>query len=241
MPDKAPVMDLESEEGFYVTHPLQVFRGFKEKITPHKKERNKLIKRVAHAVLDPSFLAYCDSYAENVARFLEQLEEKEIQKFYKTLDKAKGEAVGAYQNLIAGIERHAQDWKIALAKDKASGKKLLESIFKKKKKVKDIIEFTDETHEELALENKILIVFCSKDSMSETDSLYQQMHRLHSNIKTKSIQFAYATMSKSPKFFQKYGITTTGVVIEKALKDEYVFKGQILDKDVNDALFEVLS
>ena len=129
-----PLSELDAEEitTMRIEHPLQVMRGFKDKITEEPKKREALIKNVARIILDHSFLPYPAQYSENVANFLEQLDETEIATFYRELDETFGKILGEYENIMASMAKNKLDWKKALVKEENVSAKILSSIFGKK-------------------------------------------------------------------------------------------------------------
>ena len=135
-------LDAEEITTMRIEHPLQVLRGFKDKITDDPKKRKRLIKGVALALLDHSFLPYADQYSDNVATFLGQLTEDEISTFYKQFDETFGAIVGEYENIIASMFKNKLQWKKALVKEEKVSAQILSALFGKKKK--DEVEETPE-------------------------------------------------------------------------------------------------
>jgi hypothetical protein len=125
------VKDEELPVTIDIEHPLQVFRGFKDKITTDPKKREKLIKAVAFTILNPSFLPYAGQYSEKIATFLTQLTVEEVSDFYKNFDEAFGSVVGEYENTISKMFSDKLEWKKALVQEKEVSSKILDAIFKK--------------------------------------------------------------------------------------------------------------
>jgi hypothetical protein len=157
---KLTLTDLDEEEitTMRIEHPLQVLRGFKDKVTEDPKKRKKLIKGVSWALLDPSFLPYSDQYSENVAKFLAQLTSDEVNYFYKGFDEAFGKIVGDYENIISSMFKNKMDWKKALVREESVSAKILDALFNKKapeeespeaEKVEEVEEATESSSSDL--------------------------------------------------------------------------------------------
>ena len=140
---------------------LQVFRGFKDKITENTKKREKLIKDVADNILSSSFLPYADQYSENISNFLSQLDQKEIKSFYSQFDKSYGSIIGEYENLIASMHKNKLDWKKALLKNKKVGDSILSALFGKKKK----------DSEKIKIEEEDILEESEKETVTKVDSI----------------------------------------------------------------------